>query len=1037
MYSMKKSTLLFLFTAMFAALFAQNPEVKPNADIRSVSFGGLRARSIGPAVMSGRVSDVEGVNSKPEVLYVGGANGGVWKSNSGGASFRPIFDDYAQGIGDIQVDQKHPDTVWVGTGEVWVRNSVGVGTGIYVSRNGGSTWEFKGLPKSERIGAIQINPNNSNELYVGVLGALWSDSQERGVYKSSDFGKTWERILYVDATTGCADLVMDPNDPSVLYAAMWEHRRRPDFFSSGGKGSALYKSTDGGKNWAKVTGGGFPASTLGRIAVAIAPSNSKTIYTSVETETTTEKGFYRSDDGGVTWKKTNADFNVTVRPFYFARIVVDPLNEKKVIKAGYQGIISEDGGQSFRSIGSGVHADMHCFWIDPKNTKRIILGCDGGAYISQDGGYLWKHCQDLPFAQFYHVSIDDEEPYNVYGGLQDNGSWYAPNENGGGIKNQDWMMSSYGDGFYVFRHPKNKNVVFSESQGGDLVRHNKVDGTLKEIKPVAKAGDPEYRWNWNTPISISPNNHNRMYLGSQYLFSSDDMGDTWKKLSPDLTTNDPKKQVKKSGGLSPDWSGAETNTTIVQIAESPLDVNQIWCGTDDGNLQVTSDGGKKWTNLTKNLTVPAGLWVSNIEPSHYDKNTCFVTVDGHRSGDFKPYVFKTSDAGNTWTALNTEGVESYAHCLIEDLVNRELLFLGTEMGLYISLDGGKSFKIFKNNIPKTAVVKMVIHPKEHDLVIATHGRGIFILDDLSALRLLTKEILEKEFHVFETKPKVYKFRNSTSMGFDGAGHFYGENPESNVQIIYYQKKRHTFGDLRIDIYDASGKLVQTAAGGKAAGINVAEISPLMPFPKQAPTTNQEALGRGAFPPSLPEGTYSFKIVKGKEEYPGSFDIKFADDCPFTPSERKLRYDATIRAYNLLNELGYYFYQHRAMHEQADKLSKDATLDKKLSKQLEDFASDVKKYNATLTTLDGDFYVAAGENLREELSKAYYKIAGYPGKPSEGSLEKLKYYEGEVSGKVKAKFEAYVSTMKTLNEALTKAAKQPLAIKTMDAFMKEK
>ena len=1033
---MKKTTLFLLANALVFNIFGQNPEIKPNADVLSVSFGGLRARSIGPAVMSGRVSDVEGVNTKPEVLYVGGANGGVWKSNSGGASFRPVFDDYPQAIGDIAVDQAHPDTVWVGTGEVWVRNSVGVGTGIYVTKNGGSTWEFKGLPNSERICAVQINPKNSNEIYVGVQGALWSDSKERGVYKSSDFGKTWEKILYVDETTGCADLVMDPNNPSVLYASMWEHRRRPDFFNSGGKGSALYKSTDGGKNWAKVTTGGFPTSMLGRIAVAIAPSNSKVIYASVEAEAVSEKGFYRSEDGGTTWKKTNADFNVTVRPFYFARIVVDPSNDKKVLKAGYQGIISEDGGQTFRSIQSGVHADMHCYWIDPKNSKRIVLGSDGGAYISQDGGYLWKHCQDLPLAQFYHVSLDDEDPYNVYGGLQDNGSWYAPNENGGGVKNQDWMMSSYGDGFYVFRHPKNKNVVFSESQGGDLVRHNKVDGTLKEIKPVAKTGETEYRWNWNTPILVSPNNPNRMYFGSQYLFSSDDMGDTWKKLSPDLTTNDPKRQVKKSGGLSPDWSGAETNTTIVQIAESPLDVNQIWCGTDDGNVQVTFDGGKKWNNLTKNIKVPSGLWVSNIEPSHYDKNTCYVTIDGHRSGDFKPYVLKTSDSGNSWSALNTEGVESYAHCLIEDLKNRELLFLGTEMGLYISLDGGKSFKIFKNNIPKTAVMKMVIHPKENDLVIATHGRGIFILDDLTALRLLSKEILDKDFHVFETKPKIYKFRNSTSMGFDGAGHFYGENPESSIQIVYYQKKRHTFGDLRIDIYDAAGKLVQSAPGGKSAGINVVEVSPLLPFAKQAPTTNQEASSRGALPPSLQEGKYSFKIVKGKEEYPGTFDIKFSDDCPFSPVDRKARYDATIRAYNLLNELGYYFYQHKALHEQADKLAKEVT-DKKLSKQLEDFATDLKKYNATLTTLDGDFYVASEENLREELSKAYYKIVSYPGKPSEGSLEKLKYFEGEISGKVKTKFGAYVSTIKNLNEALIQTGKPPLSIKTLEQFLKEK
>jgi photosystem II stability/assembly factor-like uncharacterized protein len=1033
---MKNLVLVLLSALCISVAYAQNPEIKPATDARTVSFGGLRTRAIGPAVMSGRVSDVDGVNSKPEIIYVGGANGGVWKSISGGTTFRPVFDEHPQAIGDICVDQKHPDTVWVGTGEVWVRNSVGVGVGIYVTKNGGSTWEFKGLPKSERIAAIIVNPTNSNEIYVAVQGALWSDSPDRGVYKSSDFGKTWEKILYVNERTGCADLAMDPNNPSVLYAAMWEHRRRPDFFVSGGKNSALMKSTDGGKTWAKVSGGGFPTSDLGRVAVAIAPSNSKTIYASIETEKNNEKGLYRSDDGGATWKKTNADFNVTVRPFYFARIVVDPSNDKRVIKAGYQGIISDDGGVTFRSIGSGVHADMHAYWINPKNTKNIVLGCDGGAYITHDGGYFWRHCQDLPLSQFYQVSIDDEEPYNVYGGLQDNGSWYAPNENGGGVKNQDWMMSSYGDGFYVVRHPKNKNIMFSESQGGDIVRHNKADGTTKDIKPVAKIGEPEYRWNWNTPIAISPNNPNRMYIGCQYLMASDDMGDSWRKISPDLSTNDPKRQDKKSGGFSQDWSGAETNTTVVQINESPLDVNIIWCGTDDGNVQVTFDGGKKWTNVSKNIPMPTGLWISHVAPSHFDKNTCYVTVDGHRSGDMKPYLFKTTDGGKSWTALNTEGVESYAHCLTEDLKNPELLFFGTEMGLYISLDGGKSFRLFKNNLPKTAIMKMVIHPKEHDLVIATHGRGIHILDDITPLRQLSKEIMDKEFHVFETKPKIYRLRKATSMNFEGAGHFYGENPESNIQIVYYQKKRHTFGDMRVEVYDEKGKVVATASAGKAAGINIIEIAPFLPPTKAAPTTNIEALYRGASPPQLPEGTYTFKIVKGKEEFPGSFVIKYADDCPYPAAERKEQQATARRVYDLVNELGYYFYQNKSLHEQADKLSRDLT-DKALAKQLTDYAVELKKYNGSITTLDGDFYVASGENLREELSKVYTTILSFPGKPSEGTLERLKYFEKEVKEKVKGKFDGFTTQMKGLNEALVGLGKSPLAIKTMDEFLKAK
>jgi photosystem II stability/assembly factor-like uncharacterized protein len=1022
---------------IFNTLEAQNPEIKPQVDARSVSFGGLRARSIGPAVMSGRASDVDGVEKDPAILYVGGANGGVWKSSSGGASFRPVFDEHPQAIGKIRIDQNHPDTVWVGTGEPWVRNSVGVGTGIYVSRNGGSTWEFKGLPNSERIANVLINPTNSNEIFVAVQGALWSDSQERGVYKSSDFGKTWEKIFYIDPQTGCADLAMDPKNPSVMYAAMWEHRRRPDFFNSGGKSSGLFKTTDGGKTWNKIQGGGFPASMLGRIGIGLAPSNSNTLYVSVEAEKKEDKGLYKTTDAGKTWTKTNSDFNMTVRPFYFSRITVDPTNENKLIKAGLQAIISEDGGKTFRSVGSGVHGDMHAFYFSPKNPKMMTVATDGGVYISQDGGYLWRHCQDLPFAQFYHVSIDNDEPYNVYGGLQDNNSWYAPNETSGGTKNQDWMPTSGGDGFYMFRHPTNKNMVFSESQGGDLTRYDKSNGLQKDIKPMAKVGEPEYRWNWNTPIALSQTNPNRMYYACQFLFKSEDMGDNWTKISPDLTTNDPKRQDKKTGGFSSDWSGAETNTTIVQIAESPLDGNIVWCGTDDGNVQVSMDGGKNWANQTKNLGVPAGLWISHIEPSHFDKNVCYVTVDGHRSGNMKPYILKTVDGGKTFTMLNTEGVESYVHCLNEDLVNRELLFLGTEMGLYVSIDAGRSFKLFKNNIPKTAVMKMAIHPKEHDLVIGTHGRGIFILDDITPLRVLTREVAEKDFHLFETKSKVINMRKPISNGFYGAGNFYGENPSSEIQIIYYQKKRHTFGEMTLEVYDPKGKLIKSITAGKSAGINVLDFPTYLSIPKAAPTTNLEAMGRGMFPPSLAEGVYTFKIKKGKEEYPGSFEIKYSDDCPYPAADRKIQQELSMKILGMVEQVGYSFYQLKSMHEQADKTAKlMETTDKKMAKQLTDFARETEKYKATLTALDGDFYIAATENLREDLSRLYAAIVGFPGKPSETSMQRLTYFEGKIK-EVQTKFDAYSAQVNKLNEGLVKAQKMPLKIKTLQEFKEDK
>jgi photosystem II stability/assembly factor-like uncharacterized protein len=754
-----------------------------------VSFGDLSARSIGPAVMSGRVSDLTGVNKDPKTIYIGAANGGVWKSIDAGASFQPIFDDYNLSIGQIEVDQKHPDTIWVGTGEPWTRNSVSVGTGIYVSTNGGKNWQAKGLKDSERISGIAIHPQNSSVLYVAAQGHLWSSNTERGVYKTTDFGATWERILYVDENTGCADLSMDTNNPDVLYAAMWEHRRYPDFFNSGGKGSGLYKTTDGGKTWNKLTNG-LPPGLLGRIAVAVAPSNSNIVYATVESEAKDGKGLYRSEDAGGTWKKMSSDFNTTVRPFYFSRIIVDPNNANRLYKAGLDMVVSEDGGNSFRTIYSGVHSDMHDAWIDPSNSERVYIGTDGGAYRSLDGGKQFEMFMNLPLSQFYHVTVDNATPYNVYGGLQDNGSWYGPSSSPGGIGNKDWQIVNWGDGFRVYPHRSDFNVVYAESQGGELVRYDRRDGQRKSIKPLNSKGEPEYRFNWNAPIQLSPTNAERLYYGAQFLFMSMDRGDSWTKISPDLTTNDPQRQrQKKSGGLSIDNSTAENNTTIYAIAESSKDERVIWVGTDDGNVQVTENAGTTWTNVAGNIpNLPKGLWVSHVEPSKFDRNTCYVTIDGHNSGDKTPYLFKTTDLGRTWQSLATADIEGFVHAIIEDTESPNLLFLGTEFGLFISLDGGKAWKRFEKGIPAKASVRMMaIQPRESALVIATHGRGLYIIDDITRLRQLTPAMGNEDLAFFTPKPAYIRY-GQLSEPFGGAGNFYGENPNNSAQIAYYMRK---------------------------------------------------------------------------------------------------------------------------------------------------------------------------------------------------------------------------------------------------------
>jgi photosystem II stability/assembly factor-like uncharacterized protein len=700
-------------------------------------FGDLRARHIGPALMSGRVTDITGHPSKSRILYVGAAGGGVWRTNDGGITFEPLFDDHPQSIGAVAVDPQQPDQVlWVGTGEIWTRNSVSVGKGLYKSTDGGRNWKLMGLEDSERISSIQINPENPDEIYVGVLGALWGDSEVRGVYKTTDGGQNWKKILYTDPTTGCSDLSMHPEDPNTLYASMWEFRRTAWSFNSGGYNSALYKSTDGGENWAKIHNG-FPEGKLGRIAVAIAPSNPDILYAVIESEKDKDKGLYRSDDGGQSWEQLNNDFELTVRPFYFSRIVVDPTNPDKVCKAGLSGSISEDGGKTFRQIGSGVHADVHDFWFDPNDSDHMFLACDGGVYRSYDGGNSWEICRDLPLTQFYHVTVDMQEPFKVYGGLQDNGSWVGPSASVGGVEARDWQEVGYGDGFRVYPHPSDPNICYSEMQGAQYIwRVDLEKQQSKTIKPYPVEGDPKLRFNWNTPITTSQFAPDRLYVGSQFVHLSNDQGETWTKISPDLTTNDPAKQnQEESGGLSKDNSGAENHCTIFTIAESPLDENLLWVGTDDGQVQLTTDGGQNWSNVTANLPdLPPNTWVYHIEPSSFDPAVAYAVFDGHTQNDRSTYVYKTEDSGQSWQSIATPEIEGFARSIQEDFVNPGLLYLGTEMGLYITLDGGQNWTKFTNNMPAVAVHHVTLHPRDHSLVMGTHGRGAIIIDDVRPLR---------------------------------------------------------------------------------------------------------------------------------------------------------------------------------------------------------------------------------------------------------------------------------------------------------------
>ena len=960
-------------------------------------FGDLSARQIGPAVMSGRISDMENHPTDPMIIYAGSAGGGVWKSNDAGTTFYPIFDDHAQSIGAVELDPNDPDnTIYVGTGEPWPRNSVSVGDGLYKSTDGGNNWKKIGLENSERIANIIVNPNNSNEIFVAVLGALWSDSNERGVYKSMDGGETWENILYLNESTGCADLAIDPSDPNTLYASMWEFRRTGWSFNSGGDSSALYKSTDGGKNWDKIHNG-FPEGKLGRLAIGVAQSNPKTLYTVIESEKNEDKGLYKSVDGGENWKQMNNDFGITVRPFYFSRIVVDPKDENVIVKAGLYGSISKDGGETFENLGS-MHPDIHDMVFDINNSDLMYVGTDGGVYRSWNKGVTMEIVENLPLSQFYHISVDNEEPYNIYGGLQDNGSWYGPSFSSGGISAKDWKPVGQGDGFRVLRHPT-KNIIYSEMQGAENVWRYDVDNNLvKTIQPLAVKGYEEYRFNWNTPIETSKNNPDRLYIGSQYVHRSDDMGDAWEIISPDLTTNNPTKQNQEdSGGLSMDNSGAENHTTIFTITESPLNENIIWAGTDDGNIQVTKNGGKSWENVVENVSgVPKNTWVYHIEASVHDENTAYVVFDGHTSGDMKAYAFKTTDLGKTWSnIIPNDDVTGFARNIQEDYVNKDLLFLGTELGLYITINGGDKWSKFTKNVPPVAIHYIELQANTNDLVMGTHGRGVIIIDDISPLREINETNLSDKLYFFERDEFEIQEFGGFADNFGRETQFIGANSSLSCQIQYLLPKRHTFGKMTMEIQDTQGNKVATLNPGKSKGINTVEWNYNMRTPKIA---KGKTLSFGGFTsPTVPAGEYKVVIKKGRDTFEKTINVAYKNNAGLNQEDRKFQHETVMKLFNMTEELAYMVYT-------IDEIISNKNIDNQISLKLNEL-----KKSLVITT--GDNYVgAAKKQLREKMSDLYSKVASSYDKPSANELENLALIENEM----KSANKRYVKILKKVD-----------------------
>ena len=760
----------------------------------------MTPRNIGPGGMSGRVTAIDAVNSNPDIMYVGTASGGLWKSTSGGVKWSPVFDnEVSASIGAVAIQQSNPSVVWVGTGEGNPRNSLNGGYGVYKSLDGGKNWIAMGLEKTRHIHRIVIDPTNPNVVYVGAIGSPWGEHPERGVFKTTDGGKTWKNILFTNNKSGTADLIMDPTNPNKLIAAMWEHKRDPWFFNSGGEGSGLYITHDGGENWKKITkNDGFPRGKLGRIGVAISRSKPNIVYALVEAE---KNALYKSEDGGFKWNKINDKDDIGNRPFYYSEIYVDPQNENRVYSVFTYINVSEDGGKNFTQlmpaygVSNGVHPDHHAWWIHPTNGQFMMDGNDGGMNITRDGGKTWRFIGNIPVAQFYHIAVDNEFPYNVYGGMQDNGSWRGPAYvwKDQGIRNSYWQEISFGDGFDVVPDKDDSRYGWTMSQQGYVSRYDWQTGNNYIVRPTHPDPKVELRFNWNSAINIDPFENSTIYFGSQFVHKSTDKGETWSIISPDLTTNDPEKQKQdQSGGLTMDATGAENHTTILVIEPSPVEKDMIWVGTDDGKVQVTQNGGTSWTDVSKNIKgLPEGSWIPQIKASNKNKGEALLIANDYRRFNYTPYAFRTKDYGKTWERIVDEkDVKSYALCIIEDIEETNLMFLGTDDGLYISLDAGNKWSKWTSGFPTVSVKDLVIHPREHDLVIGTFGRAAWVLDDIRPLRALakSKEILNQKLELF-TPPTAYMaaYQQPTGSRFGADAMYNGENRSPGAQISYYVK----------------------------------------------------------------------------------------------------------------------------------------------------------------------------------------------------------------------------------------------------------
>lgn len=895
---------------------------KPKDPFNSSVFAGLKLRAIGPAFISGRISSLAVSPKNRAHYYVGVASGGVWRTNNNGATWSPVFENEGSySIGVVVMDPKDSNVVWVGTGENNSQRSVGYGDGIYRSDDGGKSWKHMGLKKSEHIARILIDPRDSNVIYVAAQGPLWGPGGDRGLYKSTDGGKSWKQSLAISENTGVSDVVQDPSNPDVLYASAYQRRRHVWSMINGGPESAIYKSTDAGATWNKLKSG-LPTVDMGRIGLAISATDPNVIYATVEAAER-KGGIFRTRDRGATWEKRN-DFDSTA--MYYSTLYVDPKNVDRIYIMHTFNMVSDDGGKTLRRLGErNKHVDNHALWIDPNDTDYLLCGTDGGVYESYDRGATWIHKSNLNVGQFYDVTVDNSQPfYYVYGGTQDNYSLGGParTKNAYGIVNSDWFITNGGDGFRSQVDPEDPNTVYAESQYGGLVRYNRATGENLGIQPQEGKGEPGLKWNWDSPFIISPHSRTRLYFAANKLFQSDDRGDTWKAISPDLSRQIDRDKLPMMGKIWPPEAVAKHASTssygnIVALAESPKKAGVLYVGTDDGLIQITENNGGSWRKIEKFPGVPDNTYVSRIAASHHDDRTVYASFDNHKNADFKPYILKSTDAGTSWRSI-TAGLPENGPvlALVEDHVNPKLLFAGTEFGLYFTIDGGAKWVQLKGGMPTIPVRDAVIHKREGDLVIATFGRGFYVLDDIAALRNFKAETLQQEAALYPVKDAMMYVEatpnGSRGKGFLGESFFTAPNPPYGATFTYFLKEKYktakekrqeaekaaakknelgayatlpypTREQLRdeaeaeapalwVVITDAEGHLVRQIAASNNAGMNRVTWNLRYPptnLPPETPPAEENPFDQGPGGTHATPGKYSVKLVK-------KVDGKYAD-----------------------------------------------------------------------------------------------------------------------------------------------------------------